>query len=198
MRYVIWGTLALAMTCVAFGGSKEDEIELGGVHFGMTSQELVEIAKRRHKKLEGPGKERMDHDVNIFVQVYTIARDQQINRVSGAKRQAIMLLNHKVIAVELWFRGKRSLKDYLNELEDLGYEKKGEDYVGTVQTGDYAGKKVYVKVGTMTGARRRKMYKIQARCFEVLGDGVTAEKVMEAQGNAAPARTTNEAMGRTL
>lgn len=190
MRYLSVLVLAAITISTHAGFNDDKEIALGGVSFGMTDQALLAVAKKAHRSLEGPGEKLMAADVRVFVQDYVVSKDKQIKTVSGARRQTIMLLKvgngpYKVIGVEFLFKSKSSCDSYLSRLKKLGYQEKGGEYVGKLLTGKHAGLTVAVKSEMIMGGRRgrTKYYTVLARCFEVLGKGITAEKIIKAQKN---------------
>ncbi|OVE82668.1 hypothetical protein BVY04_00305 [bacterium M21] len=91
------------------------------------------------------------------------------------------------MAVEIWFTSKISYETYLKHLGELGYEKKDNKYIGLLKRGEFAGSEVEVKTGmaAVAGRRSKKLYTIQARCYAVLGKGVTLEKIQAAMKKGA-------------
>jgi hypothetical protein len=161
---------------------KPKPLPLGGVEFGMTEEALLKKAKSRRRQLVGPGKGMISHEEMVQVKEYVVGKDRQLDTVSGAKAQTIMLLGEKVLAVKFHFVSKSSLDGYVKKLVKQGFVKDGEStaYEGKVQTGDLTGRKVRVLVNTLTVGRRKK-YDVILSCTEVFGKGVTAKKLIAAQ-----------------
>lgn len=161
---------------------KPKPLPLGGVEFGMSEKDLLKKAKSKRRQLVGPGKGMISHEEMVQVKEYVVGKDRQLETVSGAKTQTIMLLGEKVLAVKFHFTSKSSLDGYLKKLMKQGFteETKGKAYAGTVQVGDLAGRKVKCMVNTMKIGRRTK-YEIILSSTEVFGKGVTAAKIIAAQ-----------------
>ncbi|RMD81863.1 MAG: hypothetical protein D6820_04540 [Lentisphaerae bacterium] len=198
----IWLAALFCLSAALLHGSdkKEPVLDLGGVQLGMTDGELLKLAKAKRRQLVGPGKRIINHFLKIQVQDYVVAKDRQIVSISGCRRQTIMVLNHKVIAVELWFKYKSSLTKFLDGLKKLGFEEKEKDlYVGKIPSGPHAGLPVEAQVEILPGAKRsRKVYSIQIRCLKVLGEDITPEKIMRGQGVEPPPKDKGEALNRTI
>ncbi len=164
------------------------EIDLAGVSLGQSTIEILTLARKKRRKLIGPGRRIIDQDSQVQVSVYRVDRGRSLAGRRVVKSQTFMFLNKKLIAVELKYTSKRAYQDYLRALEKQGYEKKKDGvYVGKLVTGDYKDRQVQVKTQTVTsgGRRRRKWYVVIACCYQVLGENVTEENILEAQNKTS-------------
>ncbi len=179
--------LVIALACLYIGNmqaKEEKDLELYGARLGMTVTEMQALAKKKGRKIVGPGKGILDIDAQVQCSEYSVDRGRSLVSYSSISRQAFMVLNKKIIGVELHFKNSKAFKKFIEQLTKLGYtEKEKGQYEGALKTGDLAGCKVEIRVDQFKGGNKgkRMKYIINARCLEVLGKGVTIEKILKAQ-----------------
>ena len=124
--------MMLATTVLAIPRKVEKKakpLPLGGVTFGMTTDELRAAAKKKRRNLIGPSKGLLSHKEMVATQEYATDKDRQLVTVSGAKTQTFMLLNGKLVGVKLMFNSSSSVKYYIKNFEKVGFTKTGNDEV---------------------------------------------------------------------
>ncbi len=187
--------LALFTTSLTAFGKKEEDIELAGVQFGMTAKDIFALAKRKGRKLVGPSKGILDIETQVQCTEYRVDKSRSLSGTYGISRQAFLIINNKLIGVELHFKTSSSFKKFLRNLKELGYETQDEKlYVGALKTGDLKGSRVEVRVSKFKGGNKGKRWKyiVMVRCLEVLGKGVTLETIQKAAGQQNNNRTKQQ------
>jgi len=179
MRKTLGIALLFLVAATPFGhtgprdAGKNKGVDWGGVRLGQSEAELEKLAKRKRRKLIGPSKSLFDMEKQIFARSYTVGDRKTLGSPGqGIKTQSILVLNDKVVGLDLSFRNKGTFGTFLKTLEKAGYVKEGEDtYVGKILEGPHEGQKVTVKAVELKAKKvRQRSYIIQVRCIDVAGD----------------------------